>query len=122
MDIQKFAEETFRSDARIRYLGVVDTRFDILSSHMREGVQSVTTDDQERNFVQIMAPIIIDAVEKLQPVLGNLDNVTLRYEKILLTLFRMEDLVVTLSFNADVSTPFISSLSESMRKLGSRYL
>ena len=122
MDAQKFAEEAFRVDPRIRYVGIVDNEFHILFSKMREGVQSVTTEEQERNFVQIMPPIIVDAVEKLQPLLGKMDNVTIRYEKLLLVFFRMEGVVVVLSFNANVTTGFISSLSESMRKLGSDYL
>jgi hypothetical protein len=122
MDVEKFAEETFRTDPRIRYVGIVDNQFHILLSKMREGVQSVTTDEQERNFVQIMPPIIVDAVEKLQPLLGKLDNVTVRYEKVLLVFFRTEGLVVILSFNANVSSPFASSLSDSMRRIASAYL
>jgi hypothetical protein len=69
-----------------------------------------------------MPPIIVDAVEKLQPLLGKLDTVTVRYEKILLVFFPMKSFVVILSFNPDVSTPFISSLSDSMRMIGSLYL
>lgn len=49
---------------------------------MREGVQSITTEEQDRNFFQLMPPIIVDTVERLQPVLGKLDNVTVRYEKL----------------------------------------
>jgi len=89
---------------------------------MREGVQSVTTEEQERNFVQLMPPIIVDAVGKLEPVLGKLDNVTVRYEKVLLVFFRVKNLTVVLSFNPEVSTPFISSLSQLMRTISSRYL
>jgi hypothetical protein len=122
MDSKKFAEEAFRSDARIRYVGVVDNEFHIHFSQMREGVESVTADDQDSHFIQIMPPIIVDAVEKLQPLLGKLDNVTVRYEKLLLVFFRLEGFVVILSFDNTVSTPFISSLSESMKKLASLYL
>lgn len=122
MNLEKFAEEAFRKDNRIRYVGIVDNEFHILVSKMREGVQSLTTEEQERSFVQLMPPIIVDAVEKLQPLLGKLDNVTVRYEKLLLVLFHMKDLVVTLSFDANVMTPFMSSLSEPMRMLESLYL
>ena len=122
MDVEKFAAEAFRTDMRIRYLGIVDNEFHILLSRMREGVESVTTDEQERNFVQIKPPIIVDAVEKLQPLLGKLDSVTVRYEKVMLVFFRMEGLVVVLSFDANVNTPFISSVSNSMKKMGSLYL
>jgi len=91
-------------------------------SRMREGVQSVTTEEEERNFVQIMPPIIVDAVEKLQPLLGKLDNVTVRYEKVLLVFFHIQNFTVVFSFNPDVSTPFISSLSETMRTISSHLL
>ena len=122
MNVQKFAEEAFKRDNRIRYVGIIDNGFHILCSKNREGVQSITTEDQERNFVQLMPPIIVDAVEKLQPLLGTLDNVTVRYEKILLVFFRVRNLTVVLSFNPDVSTPFISSLSTSMRTISHLYL
>ena len=89
---------------------------------MREGVKSVTGDDQDRHFIQIMPPIIVDAVEKLQPLLGKLDDVTVRYEKLLLVFFRLEGFVVILSFDHTFSTPFISSLSSTMRKLASLHL
>jgi len=122
MDPEKFTEEAFKKDSRIRYVGIVDNTFHIVLSKMREGVQSVTTEEQERNFVQVMPPIIVDAVEKLQPALGKMDNVTVRYEKVLLVFFRVQNLTVIFSFNPDVSTPFISSLSETMRTISSHLL
>jgi len=122
LDPEKFVEEAFKKDSRIRYVGIVDNQFHIVLSRMREGVQSVTTEEEERNFVQIMPPIIVDAVEKLQPLLGKLDNVTVRYEKVLLVFFHIQNFTVVFSFNPDVSTPFISSLSETMRTISSHLL
>ena len=116
-DPERFAEEAFKHDSRIRYVGVVDDSFHIVLSKMREGVQNVTSVEEERNFVQLMPPIIMDATEKLQTVLGKIDNVTVRYEKVLLVFFRIDKNTVIFSFNPDVSTPFISLLSETMRKL-----
>jgi len=121
-DIQKFIEEAFRSNAEIRYIGLVDNKFHVLQSQMREGIQSVTPDHQDRSFIQIMPPIIVDAVEKLQSFYGKLDNVSIRYEKLMLVFFRLEDLVVVLSFDPSLSSPFIDSLSSSVRELASRYL
>jgi len=122
LNVQKFAEEAFKRDSRIRYVGIIDEGFHILYSKMREGIQSITTEEQERNFVQLMPPIIVDAVEKLQALFGKIDNVTVRYEKILLVFFRVSNLTVVLSFNPDVSTPFMSSLSESMRTISKLHL
>jgi hypothetical protein len=122
VNVERFAEEAFKKDSRIRYVGIIDNGFHILYSKMREGIQSITTEEQERNFVQLMPPIIVDAVKKLQPLLGKLDNVTVRYEKVLLVFFPFGNLTVVLSFNPDVSTPFISSLSDSMRTISTVYL
>jgi hypothetical protein len=122
MDPQKFAEAAFNKDSRIRYVGVVDNQYHMLVSQMREGVQSITSEGQDRNFFQIMPPIILDAVEKLQHLLGKVDNVTVRYEKVLVVFWRLKNVVVILTFNSNVSTPFISSLSDTMRLLAQAYL
>ena len=122
MDPEKFVEEAFKKDSRIRYVGIIDNQFHIVLSKMREGVQSITTEEQERNFVQLMPPIIVDAVEKLQPLLGKLDNVTVRYQKVLMVFFRIQNFTVVLSFNPDVSTPFISSLSQTIQTISSHLL
>ena len=122
MNVEKYDEEAFGKDKRIRYVGVVDSEFHVLFSKMREGVQSLTTEEQERNFVQLMPSIIVDTVEKTQRLLGKFDTVTVRYEKVLLGFLRMKNPVVTLSFDPNVTTPTINSLSESMRKPELLYL
>ena len=122
LDFEEFASEAFVHEPKLRYVGIVDGSFHILLSRMRDGVQSVTTDEEERNFVQIMPPIIVEAVEKMQPLLGKLDTVTVRYEKVLLVFFRVSGLVVVMSFEPNVTTPFISSLSEFMKTLSSKHL
>ena len=121
MDFDKFAEEMFKREPKLRYVGVVDN-FRVVLSRMREGIQSLTTDQEEERFVQLMPPIIVDAVEKMQPMLGKLNTVTVRYENLLLVFFRMQGLTVIFSFNPEVSTPFISTLSDEVLKLGAAYL
>ncbi len=122
MDVEKFAAEAFRRDKGIRYVGIVDNQFHILLSKIREGVVSVAPSEDERNFIQVMPPIIVDAAEKLQPILGKLESVTMRYEKLLLVFFRVRRVVVALTYAPDVTTPFISASSELMRMLGTTYL
>jgi len=122
LDVKRFVEEAFKRDSRIRYVGIIDNQFHVVLSTMRKNVQSVGTEEEERSFIQLMPPIIVDAVEKLQPLLGKLDNVTVRYEKVLMVFFRVQNFTVVLSFNPDVSTPFISSLSETMRTINSHLL
>jgi hypothetical protein len=122
LDVEKFAQEAFRRDSRIRYVGIVDNQFHLLLSKMREGVESVSSTEDDRNFVQLMPPIIVDAAEKLQQILGKLESVTMRYDKVLLVFFRVRKLVVVLSYNPEVTTPFISASSDLIRTLGTTYL
>jgi len=106
----------------LRYVGIVDNQYHILLSKMREGVPSVTAAEDDRNFIQLMPPILVEAAEKLQRILGNLDSVTMRYEKVLLVFFRVKKLVVILSYDPTVTTPFVSAVSDLIRMLGTTYL
>ena len=121
-DVDRFVEEVFKSDSRIRYVGVVDNRLDVHVSRMREGVQTLTSDDSDRHYMQVAPNILIDVAEKLSPRLGQIESVTIRYEKLFMVYFRLENHTIVLSFEPTIVRPFMSALSESMRKLGSLYL
>jgi hypothetical protein len=122
LDVEKFAQEAFRREGKLRYVGIVDNQFHILLSKMREGVQSVSPAEDDRNFIQVMPPILVDAAEKLQGILGALESVTIRYEKVLLVFFRVKKLIVILSYDPKVTTPFVSAVSDLIRMLGTTYL
>ena len=123
MDVAQFAEEAFRRDSQIRFVGLIDYDFHIVYSKMREGIASVTTEKQDRDFIQLMPPILVEAAEKMQPVLGRVESATIRYEKVLLVFFRVNSVVVLLSFDPSVTTPFMSALSGLIaRDLGLKYL
>lgn len=119
MNVKKFAEEAFKRDNRIRYIGIVDGSYHVVYSKMRQGERSIITDERDRNFFQLTPPIIIESVEKLEPFLGRLDNVTVRFEKQLLVFFRCKSVTVVFKFNPDVSTGFISTLSGMVQSISS---
>ena len=120
MDIERFAEDLFRIDVGIRYVGIVDAQYHVLVSKMRAGVGSLTSAQTERDFVSIMPPIIVDAVEKLETHLGHMDSVSIRYEKALLLFQRINDLVLVFSFGPEVVTPFLSRITSESRRLASK--
>lgn len=122
MDVDKFVEEVFKKDGRIRYVGIVDRQFHVLVSKMREAVQSFTPGESDRNFVQLMPPIILDSVEKLSALLGAVEFVTVRFAKVFLVFFIKGSYVIILSFNPDVQRPFMSGLTEWMRSVAALYL
>ena len=122
MDVEKFAEAVFKSDARIRFVGIVDNRLHVLVSKTREGLQSLTSDASDHNYLQIAPNILIETAEKLSPSLGLVESVTIRYEKLFMVFFRLENLTIVLSFEPTIIRPFMSALSDSMQALASRYL
>ena len=122
MDVEKFADEIFRNEPKIRYVGIIDNTLHVLVSRMREGVQSLTSDDDDRHWLQLVPNILIDCAEKLSPTLGLVESVTIRYEKLFLVFFRLENLTIAISFEPTIVRPFMSALSALMVKLGSQYL
>jgi hypothetical protein len=122
LDAKKFAEEVLKKDSRIRYVGIVDRQFNVLVSQMREGIASLTRADSDRSFLQLTPPIILDAMEKVEPLLGAVESVTVKYEKLLLVFFRKGNYIVILSFNPDVLRPFMSALTDFIQSLASQYL
>jgi len=83
---------------------------------------SFATDETERNFVSIIPPIIIDAVQKLSQFLGDVSGVTAHYQKALVTLFPFGNVIVLISFQAGVKTPFYERIAEAVKKLGAQHL
>jgi len=122
LNADTFAEEAFKKDSRIRYVGIVDRQFHVLVSKMRPGVASITADDSDSNFIQLMPPIIVDAVEKLSPMLGVVESVTVRYEKLFFVFFAKGNYVIVLSFNPDIQRPFMSALTGWVQSLASQLL
>jgi hypothetical protein len=122
LNADTFAEEAFKKDSRIRYVGIVDRQYHVLVSKMRPGVASVTPADRDRDFVQIIPPIIVDAVEKFSPLLGVVESVTVRYEKLFLVFFAKGNCVIVLSFNPDIQRPFMSALTGWIQSLASQLL
>jgi len=120
--VAKFADEVLKSDPRIRYVGVVDYRLHVSVSKMRKDVRSLTSDEADRGYLQTAPNILIDVAEKLIPVLGLVESVTIRYEKLFMVLFRLESFTIVLTFEPTIVRPFMSALSESIQTLASRYL
>lgn len=122
MNVEAFVREMFQVDSTIRYIGIVDSEYRILVSQQREGIPSLTSDETTRNFVSIVPQIIVDSVEKLAPFLGHVGGMTVHYEKVLLVFYRIGNLIVMISFQPQVDTPFYNRITEAYSRLSARYL
>jgi hypothetical protein len=122
MDSETFSREIFSEDSALRYVGIIDSEFHIIASKQREGSSSLTSDQTDRDFISTMPPIIWEAVEKVKLFLGQLDWFGMRYERVLILFYCIGGVIVTLSFEPNVVTPFMSRIRENVQKLSGRYL
>ncbi len=122
MNVDAFVQETFKLDRSVRYVAVVDSDYHVLASSQREGVPSYVPDEMQRNFVSIVPEIILESVEKMSGLLGEVSGVTAHYEKTLVIFYRFSNLIVVISFQAGVETPFYNRITEGFGKLSAEYL
>jgi hypothetical protein len=122
MNPEAFVQEMFKVDQSIRYIGIVDNEYHVLVSTQREGVPSFTTEEAARNFLSIVPQIIIESVHKLSQVLGEVSGLTAHYQKALIILYPYDNLIVLISFQAGVETPFYDKITEAFKKLGAEHL
>jgi hypothetical protein len=66
MEPRQIVETIFSADKNIRYVGVVSSGpdYDIKASRMREGVESLTPEEKEREFIQVIPWIMLGLAEK----------------------------------------------------------
>ena len=117
LNIKGITESIFKLDNRIRYVAILNHQYDLLESRMREGVQSLTPDQTDRDFMTIAAPLMVDAAEKLRPFAGSIRRITVRYDKVLLVFYRTTAHVVILSLEPQVEQALLDEIGKSVRKL-----
>lgn len=100
--------EIFNIDPNVRYIGVVDKNDNVLLSKMREGVAQLDPNNSDEEIVSIYPPLIMRAVERLEPILGNAQGVQIPYEKVLLAMYRVQDLLIIVSLNPVPEAPLLT--------------
>lgn len=117
MDLETLAEYVFETDRNIRYVAVLDkTRDRFLLSEMRKGVVSVTEEQTDRETMSMYPPIILRAVERLEPHLGSFTGIMVRYQKVVLVFYRLARYMVIISFQSTVQTLFLERVGEVIRR------
>jgi len=117
LDIKEVTESVFRLDKRIRYVAILNPKYDLLGSRMREGVSSLTPTQTDRDFIKIAAPLMIDSAEKLRPFCGSMRRLTVRYEKVFLALYRTAAHLLIISLEPQVDQVLLDQIGDAVRKL-----
>jgi hypothetical protein len=122
MNTESFVQEMFKADRAIRYVAIVDSSYRVIASKQREGIPSLAPDETVNNFMSIVPEIILESVEKMAPFLGGVSGVTAHYQKALLIFYRFNNLLVVISFQPNVETPFYDRTTEAFTKFSAQYL
>ena len=117
IDIKEVTENIFKLDTRIRYVAILNPRYDLLDSKMREGVSSLTPPQTDRDFMKMAAPTMIDSADKLRPFCGALRRLTVRYDKVFLAMYRTTLHILILSLEPQVDQALLDQIGNSVRKL-----
>ncbi len=100
--------EIFNIDPNVRYIGVLDRNDNVLLSKMREGVASIDPSNGDEQIVSTYPPLIMRAVERLEPILGEAQGLQIPYEKVLLAMYRVHDQLVIVSLNPVPEAPLLT--------------
>lgn len=102
MEPNRIVDALFSLDSNIRYVGVVGPgpSYDIKASRMRSGVKSLTPEEKDREFIQIIPEIILGLAQRLEDDLGKISYSLLCFQKLTLMLFKTREHVIVLSLEA----------------------
>jgi hypothetical protein len=102
MDPSQIVDTIFSLDRNIRYVGVVGPGpdYEIKASRMREGVKSITSDEQDREFIQFLPEIILGIADKLKDDMGKIRYSLLCFQNATLMLFKTPEYVIVMSLEA----------------------
>jgi hypothetical protein len=106
LDFEEFAKFLASSDGRIVFIGVVDSLFKLRYSNFREDAKLYTDLDAIRNFITMTPRLVMNEVQKLEPILGEVDAVLVIFKNRVLVFSHLEDYVIVVGFGTDVPTPF----------------
>jgi len=117
VDIKAVTENIFKLDKKIRYVAILNPRYDLLESRMRDGVSSLTPAQTDRDFMKMAAPLMIDSAEKLRPFCGAMRRLTVRYDKVFLALYRTAAHLIIISLEPQVDQALLDQIGDAVRKL-----
>jgi len=110
--------EVFLVNPNVRYIGVVDKHDDVLFSKMREGIATVNPGHADEEMVSVYPPLIMRAIERLEPILGDAQSVGVSYGNAFLAFYSVLGFLVVVSFNPIPEAPLLAiRVGDEIRKM-----
>jgi hypothetical protein len=103
LNATELADSIFAVDKNIRYVSIVGgLKNELLDSRMREGVRSLSGENEDRWFAQVLAPVMLEGAEQLERDLGGITYSVVRYFKLTMVMMRIQGYLVTFSVEPTV--------------------
>ncbi|MFI5448697.1 MAG: hypothetical protein ACHQ03_02870 [Candidatus Bathyarchaeia archaeon] len=116
LDFEAFTRNLIADEVRIIYVGIVDSQYRLKYSNYREGGEVYGDFNLIRNLLTFAPRLVIGELEKLEPTLGKINAVLVRFEKRVLVFSRLDDHVVVVGFHTEVPTPFPEYVAERIKR------
>jgi hypothetical protein len=99
-------------DEKIRFVAHLSEDFKLVEMKQRAGVKSLTDEKTDQEFYSIIEPVILGACSRLEPRLGRLKTVRIKYENVSIVFMRLPHAVVGLSMEPGPTTPLIEKVGK----------
>jgi len=122
LDFSKFVHQILEREKNVIFVVVVNNQYKLLASEIRKDARTYLEAQAIRNFAQITPPIVLDSLERLEPLLGPISAVVVRYQKRVLLFSRLEDMAVILGLDPAVPTPLPDRMAEAIDQIAKQSL
>jgi len=102
MEPEQIADIILSVDKNIRYVGIIglSPNHEVKVSRMREGVNSLTPEHGDREFIRTIPETILGMCNSQERDLGNIRYSLLCFRRLTLMFFRTQEYVVVMSLEA----------------------
>ena len=105
-DFERFAQTLAASESRIVAVGIVDGSNELVYSNFRENTTFYASFETIRHLMTATARFTMSEVAKLEPPLGKVEYVVIRFDKRVIVCSRLNNYVIVLGLDTEVPTPF----------------
>ena len=111
MDFEKLCDRVFALNEGIRYAGVVDDNGMLIAGGMRQGIDSITSDDNDELYLAQTA-LRKSMRERFDATMGKARFAYVEREKIGMLTFYMDKNILVISVEPDVETHVVMDIAQ----------
>lgn len=112
MKPDELSQALFSLDPSLRYVGILDETKNLAVSKMRSGIKSVTSEDEDRYFMNVIPVAVLGALQRLAKYAGELTVMAAQYADVSLLMFYVDKYAVVVSTETKTLDTVLAKLRE----------